>query len=110
MKLPTFSATQNGTAEKKPMRKPISTSFTPITASMPQPGSPGGIVASTCGTTSAENARIATRRAVPMIIDSPNAGQIMNAAPMRIAASANTMIRRWNSRYAITPRSASRPP
>ena len=98
MKFPTFSATQNGTAEKNPIRNPTTTSFTPTTASIPQPGSPGGIVASTCGTASTANARIATRRAVPMIIASPNAGQTMNAAPMRTAARASAMIRRWYSR------------
>ena len=60
--------------------------------------SPARRVASTCGTASTANARIATRRAVPMIIASPNAGQTMNAAPMRTAARASAMIRRWYSR------------
>ena len=98
IRLPTFSAIQNGIPAKKPINMPMTTSLAPTTAIIHTFGSPGGIVASTCGTTSTENPRIAARRAVPMIIASPRAGHIMNAAPIRTAASANTRIRRWNSR------------
>ncbi len=44
MKLPTLSDIQNGTAEKKPMTKPINASFIAIIENIHKLGSPGGIV------------------------------------------------------------------
>ena len=97
MKLPTFSATQNGTAAKKPMRKPTSASLNAAKANIHQIGSPGGIPAWTNGIAMHEKPSTAARRATPGIIVSVSTGQIANAPPIRAIARTAARIHLWNS-------------
>jgi len=97
MKLPTFSATQNGIAAKKPMRKPISASFSAATPNISTLGSPGGIPAWMYGIAKAAKPSVAARRATPGIIVSVRAGQTANAPPIRAIASTAARIHLWNS-------------
>jgi len=97
MKLPTFSATQNGIAAKKPIRKPISASRNAANANIQTFGSPSGIPAWMYGIARQEKPSTAARRATPGIIESVSAGQTANAPPMRAIARAAARIQRWNS-------------
>ena len=97
MKFPTFSAIQNGTAAKNPIRNPTNASLSATSENIQRSGSPGGIVSWITGMTRNAKARTAARRATPGIIESESAGQIANAPPMRAIAMTAARIQRWNS-------------
>ena len=98
MKLPTFSATQNGIAAKNPMSAPRSASLAATIPNIHQIGSPGGMFAWTQGMAIHASPIVAARRATPGIIDSVSAGQIANAPPNLAMTRTAARIQRWNSR------------
>ncbi len=106
MKLPTFSATQNGIAAKNPMRNPMMASLNARSANIHTFGSPGGIPACMYGIARHENPSTAALRATPGIIESVSAGQMANAPPILAIARTAASIHLWNSTYGIYLKSA----
>ena len=97
MKLPTFSATQNGIDAKKPMRNPMIASLKARSPNIQTFGSPGGIPPLMNGIARHENPSTAALLATPGIIDSVSAGQTANAPPILAIASTAARIHLWNS-------------
>ena len=97
MKFPTFSAIQNGTAAKKPRRKPMSASLKARSANIQTFGSPGGMPSLMNGIARQEKPKTAALLATPGIIDSVRAGQMAKAPPILAIARTAARIHLWNS-------------